>query len=314
MMLISNRILSGMVDTIRFRIRIRTKIWKQIWYQWYPSVSNPSLSLLEIQKISYILVTVQFKGTNTYGYHTQWVRVWMQNINYVLLPPSHNTRRSRSGRHYQERWQMTCMPLLHWFLCSPTFISPALLSCSSSRSTGHSRGAGVGKQASLRARRSGSAPLQGTTCLLVGPRRSQGPPYPRSWPHRRRRPRGLVTAAPAIRLSARCRRWGKWLSQPLLLVGKGPPPALLVVGRRGRCCWWRKGPLRPGAAMRAASAPGVGTEEAPWPPGKQVGAAQRHGRQPCLETGRFGSEHMETRWGGGGVGDGRCYFFTSLFV
>ena len=41
----SNHILSDMVDIIRIRIRIRPKIWKQIWYQWYPSVSDPFSSL-----------------------------------------------------------------------------------------------------------------------------------------------------------------------------------------------------------------------------------------------------------------------------
>jgi hypothetical protein len=30
---------------------------------------HPCLLVLEIQKISYILVTDQFKGTDTYGYH-----------------------------------------------------------------------------------------------------------------------------------------------------------------------------------------------------------------------------------------------------
>ena len=37
----SNRILSDMIDIIRIRIWIRPQIWKQIWYRWYPSVSDP---------------------------------------------------------------------------------------------------------------------------------------------------------------------------------------------------------------------------------------------------------------------------------
>ena len=45
-MSISNHILSDMVDIIRIRIRIGPKIWKQIWYPWYPSVSDPFSSLL----------------------------------------------------------------------------------------------------------------------------------------------------------------------------------------------------------------------------------------------------------------------------
>ena len=45
MMLISNCILSDMVDIIRIRIRIRPEIWKQIWYRGYPSVSDPFSSL-----------------------------------------------------------------------------------------------------------------------------------------------------------------------------------------------------------------------------------------------------------------------------
>jgi hypothetical protein len=45
MMSISNRIISGIFYTIRIRIRIRTLIWKQIRYEWYPSVSDPFSSL-----------------------------------------------------------------------------------------------------------------------------------------------------------------------------------------------------------------------------------------------------------------------------
>ena len=41
----SNHILSDMVDIIRIRIRIRPKIWKQIWYQWYSFLSDPFSSL-----------------------------------------------------------------------------------------------------------------------------------------------------------------------------------------------------------------------------------------------------------------------------
>ena len=32
-------------EAIRIRIRIRIKIWKQIWFQWYPSVFDPITSL-----------------------------------------------------------------------------------------------------------------------------------------------------------------------------------------------------------------------------------------------------------------------------
>jgi hypothetical protein len=32
-------------EDIRIRIRIRIKIWKQIWFQWYPSVFDPVTSL-----------------------------------------------------------------------------------------------------------------------------------------------------------------------------------------------------------------------------------------------------------------------------
>jgi len=42
----SNHILSDMIDIIRIRIWIRPEIWKQIWYRWYPSVSDPFTSLL----------------------------------------------------------------------------------------------------------------------------------------------------------------------------------------------------------------------------------------------------------------------------
>jgi len=45
-MSISNRILSGMVDTIRIRIRIQAEIWKQMQYQWYRSVSDSFSSLV----------------------------------------------------------------------------------------------------------------------------------------------------------------------------------------------------------------------------------------------------------------------------
>jgi hypothetical protein len=33
-------------EAIRIRIRIRIKIWKQIWFQWYPSVFDPITSLI----------------------------------------------------------------------------------------------------------------------------------------------------------------------------------------------------------------------------------------------------------------------------
>ena len=45
-MLISNRIISGMIDTICIRIRIRAEIWKQMQYQWYRSVSDSFSSLV----------------------------------------------------------------------------------------------------------------------------------------------------------------------------------------------------------------------------------------------------------------------------
>ena len=47
MMSTSNRILSDMIDIIRIRIRIRPEIWKQIWYRWYPSISDPFSSLFK---------------------------------------------------------------------------------------------------------------------------------------------------------------------------------------------------------------------------------------------------------------------------
>ena len=45
MMSISNHILSDMINIICIRIRIRPEIWKQIWYRWYPFVSDPFSSL-----------------------------------------------------------------------------------------------------------------------------------------------------------------------------------------------------------------------------------------------------------------------------
>jgi hypothetical protein len=41
-------------EAIRIRIRIRIKIWKQIWFQWYPSIFDPITSLISGEDINVV--------------------------------------------------------------------------------------------------------------------------------------------------------------------------------------------------------------------------------------------------------------------